>query len=150
MTVILLIFAAIGIAPLALGLSLAARRVCLAGHASILGSILLCALAFNLVFFWQELWLAIPKALTPGLHPVLFHNNHDWTGDAPTVKLLQGSGTLATFAMGLASLALLARMQRLAGTVRLFCFWMAFQGLTQAFTQLAVGSVLPATTSVER
>ena len=25
-------------------------------------SALLCTLAFNLVFFWQELWLVLPKA----------------------------------------------------------------------------------------
>jgi hypothetical protein len=44
-----------------------------------MASLLLCALAFNLTFFWQELWLVIPKALTPGPHPVLYHNDHGWT-----------------------------------------------------------------------
>ena len=55
------------------------------GFRRVVASALLCALAFNLTFFWQELWLVIPKALTPGLHPILFHNDHDWTGSAPSV-----------------------------------------------------------------
>src|SRR4051812_35873206 len=62
-----------------------------------IASTLLYVLAFNLIFFLQELFLVIPKALTPGLHPTLFHNNHDWTGHRPIEKLLQGSGALATF-----------------------------------------------------
>jgi hypothetical protein len=41
-------------------------------------SALLYALAFNLTFFIQELFLVLPKALTPGLRPILFHNNHRW------------------------------------------------------------------------
>jgi hypothetical protein len=48
-----------------------------------ISSTLLSALAFNLVFFVQELFLVVPKALTPGLHPTLYHNNHHWTGDNP-------------------------------------------------------------------
>src|SRR5271168_1624654 len=35
-------------------------------------SALLYALAFNLTFFIQELFLVLPKALTPGLRPTLF------------------------------------------------------------------------------
>ncbi len=46
----------------------------------VLQSALLCAFAFNLIFFIQELFLVVPKALTPGLRPTLFHNNHHWTG----------------------------------------------------------------------
>jgi hypothetical protein len=48
-----------------------------------LGSMLLSTVAYNLVFFVQELFLVLPKALTPGLHPTLFHNNHTWTGEHP-------------------------------------------------------------------
>jgi hypothetical protein len=36
-------------------------------------SALLYTLAFNLIFFIQELFLVLPKALTPGLRPTLFH-----------------------------------------------------------------------------
>ena len=39
-------------------------------------SALLYTLAYNLTFFIQELFLVLPKALTPGLHPTLLHNNH--------------------------------------------------------------------------
>jgi hypothetical protein len=100
-------------------------------------------LAFNLTFSWQELWLVIPKALTPGLHPVLFHNDHDWTGSAPIAELLQGSGGVATFISGLGFAYSLTRLRNASGSSRLFCFWMAFQGLYQALTQLAVGTILP-------
>jgi hypothetical protein len=94
-------------------------------------------------FFWQELWLVVAKALTPGLHPILYHNNHAWTGDAPNVELLQGSGALATFTSGLTFLVGLAYVRRASATWRLLLFWMAFQGLNQSLTQLAIGAVLP-------
>ena len=143
MAVILLLFAVLGIAPLAIGLALATPGSRASVPLPILGSVLFCALAFNLIFFWQELWLVIPKAFTPGLHPVLFHNNHEWTGSAPTVELLQGCGALATLTFGLAATGLLAIGSRLSATARLFCFWMAFQGLSQSLTQLAIGAVVP-------
>lgn len=41
-----------------------------------LKSTLAFALAFNLIFFIQEIFLVLPKALTPGLEPTPFHNNH--------------------------------------------------------------------------
>lgn len=100
----------------------------------LIGSALLCALAFNLTFFWQELWLVIPKALTPGLHPILYHNNHEWTGDSPIVELLQGTGAIATLVSGLVFLGLRGRM---------FFFWMAFEGLFQSLSKLALGTLLP-------
>lgn len=143
MTAILWLVAALGLAPIILGIALlkpAARP----GSATFdLGAAMLCALAFNLTFFWQELWLVIPKALTPGLHPVLFHNNHDWTGDAPNVDLLQGAGALATLVSGLAACCVLTFARRLSPTWRTFAFWMAFQGLFQSMSQLAIGTLLP-------
>src|SRR5262245_25411231 len=57
-----------------------------------LRSALLYVLAFNLTFFIQELFLVLPKALTPGLHPTLFHNNHQWEGVHPLANLFQGTG----------------------------------------------------------
>jgi hypothetical protein len=60
-------------------------------------SVLLYALAFNLIFFIQELFLVLPKALTPGLRPILFHNNHCWEGQNPLASLFQGTGALAIF-----------------------------------------------------
>ena len=65
-----------------------------------LASTLAFVLAFNLQFFFQELFLVVPKALTPGLEPTLFHNNHAWTGDRPVAELFQGTGALATLIAG--------------------------------------------------
>lgn len=67
-----------------------------------LASMLLYVLAFNLVFFVQELFLVLPKALVPGLRPTLFHNNHGWTGTHPLAELFQGTGVLATLLLGAA------------------------------------------------
>ncbi len=135
----LLLFA-IGAAPLALGAARLGRSLRTRLR---VGSVILCALAFNLTFFWQELWLVIPKALTPGLHPVLYHNDHDWTGHSAAAELLQGTGALATLASGLAFGAGLAMARRLSPTWRLFLFWMAFEGLYQSLMQLAVGALVP-------
>src|SRR5215469_5578919 len=73
----------------------------------ILASALFCTLAFNLVFFVQELLLTLPKAFVPGVHVWLYHNNHHWTGDAPILSLLQGTGGVADLAMGLVFTVLL-------------------------------------------
>jgi hypothetical protein len=59
-----------------------------------LGSALLYALAYNLTFFVQELFLVLPKAFVPGVRPTLFHNNHTWQGDNPLTSLFQGTGAL--------------------------------------------------------
>lgn len=63
-------------------------------------SALLYTVAFNLVFFVQELFLVLPKAFTPGLQPTLFHNNRLWEGEHPLASLFQGTGALATFLLG--------------------------------------------------
>jgi hypothetical protein len=101
-------------------------------------SILLCTLAFNLTFFWQELWLVIPKAMTPGLHPTLFHNNHIWTGSNPIADLFQGTGAAATLVSGLTFCTLLSQPRSDRPTWRLFLYWMAFQGIYQSLTQITV------------
>jgi hypothetical protein len=108
-----------------------------------LASLLLYVLAFNLTFFIQELFLVIPKALTPGLRPILFHNNHTWTGENPLAGLLQGTGALAILATGLFCAVLLkVRAARSAG-VRLFLIWMTYNGLMQSLPQVVIGSVEP-------
>jgi len=107
-------------------------------------STILYALAFNLVFITQELFLVIPKALTPGLHPVLFHNNHDWTGHNPLAELEQGTGALVILLVGLAAIWTLKRRPPASPTWRLFLSWVAFSGLFQSLPQVAVGAVLPA------
>jgi hypothetical protein len=103
------------------------------------------AIAFNLVFFVQELALAGSKALVPGLHATLYHNNHGWTGDAPIAALLQGTGALAILIAGLACIAVLAfAPPPRRGAARLLLFWLAFHGLFLALPQVVVGAVHPA------
>src|SRR5262245_14742619 len=67
----------------------------------ILLSLLVYTLAFNVTFFIQELFLVVPKALTPGLRPTLYHNNHNWEGSHPLENLFQGTGALAILISGL-------------------------------------------------
>jgi hypothetical protein len=108
-----------------------------------LGSVLFCALAFNLTFFFQELFLVIPKALLPGVHATLYHNNHGWTGSDPRVELLQGTGAIADLVIGLVFAALLAGAGGRSATAKLFLFWMAFQGLYQCLSQVVIGALVP-------
>ncbi len=108
-----------------------------------IASALLYALAFNLTFIIQELFLVIPKALTPGLLPILFHNNHTWAGENPLARLFQGTGALAIFVTGLiCALVLRHRPARSAGW-RLFLIWMAYNGFLQSLPQVVIGAVEP-------
>jgi hypothetical protein len=102
------------------------------------------AIAFNLVFLVQELALAGAKALVPGLHATLYHNNHGWTGDAPIAALLQGTGALVILTAGLACMAMLAFAPPRRGAARLLLFWLAFHGIFLALPQVVVGAVHPA------
>jgi hypothetical protein len=96
-------------------------------------SALLYALAFNLTFIIQELFLVIPKALTPGLLPILFHNNHTWAGD----------NALAIFVTGLICALLLKHRPARPPSLRLFLIWMAYNGLLQSLPQVVIGAVEP-------
>ncbi|MBS0420330.1 MAG: hypothetical protein JSR66_21670 [Proteobacteria bacterium] len=109
-----------------------------------LASALLYALAFNLVFFIQELFLVLPKAFTPGLRPTLFHNNHTWEGNNPLAKLFQGTGALATFITALLCAVLLRRGWGQSSTARLFLIWMAYNGFFQSLPQVVLGAFIPA------
>jgi hypothetical protein len=108
----------------------------------VVASALAFALAFNLVFFVQELCLVLPKAVTPGLHPVLFHNNHDWTGSNPLAEVEQGAGVLADLVVGLAAAGWLARRPGASASWRLLVFWIAFCGLFSALPQVVAASML--------
>ncbi len=118
------------------GEELLPRRI---GWRPIVHSALAYVLAFNLTFFIQELFLVLPKALVPGLEPTLFHNNHDWTGEAAIAELFQGTGALAILASGLLFSWIVARQARPG----LFELWMAFNGLFQALPQFIVGAIVP-------
>src|SRR5262245_50289058 len=106
-------------------------------------SALLYTLAFNLTFFMQELFLVVPKALTPGLRPTLFHNNHTWEGQHPLASLFQGTGALAILVSGIACMVLLRGDRIRSMTVRLFVVWMAFHGFFQALPQVVMGAFNP-------
>jgi len=135
---------AIGICPFVVGIGLLWRRLSAPVLRPSIQSILLCTLAFNLTYFWQELWLVIPKAITPGLHPILYHNNHTWTGSNPLAELLQGTGAVATLVSGLAFSTAVPRLKKGWPTLHLFFYWMAFQGLYQSLTQVIIGAIIPA------
>ncbi|MET0892957.1 MAG: hypothetical protein ABWY01_05245 [Pseudoxanthomonas sp.] len=104
-------------------------------------SALLYTVAFNLVFFVQELFLVLPKAFTPGLQPTLFHNNHLWQGEHPLASLFQGTGALATLLLGLLCLLLLQRDVRRSFAMRLFLLWLAYCGVFMALPQVVVGAL---------
>jgi hypothetical protein len=108
-----------------------------------INSALLYACAFNLTFFIQELFLVLPKALTPGLRPTLFHNNHTWEGENPLASLLQGTGALAIFLTGVACAFLLRRSAGRSSSVRLFFIWMSYNGFFQSLPQVVIGAVSP-------
>ena len=99
----------------------------------------LYALAFNVVFFFQELFLVLPKAFMPGLRPTLFHNDHSWEGTNRAVELAQGSGALAIFIIGLIFVLVFFRLRKSTGLFKLFALWMAYHGLVQSFPQITFG-----------
>ena len=104
---------------------------------------LLYTLAFNVTFFVQELFLVLPKALTPGLRPTLFHNNHTWEGEHPLASLFQGTGALAIFLTGSACAVLLRRPLARSATVQFFLIWMAYNGFFQSLPQVVLGAFNP-------
>lgn len=106
---------------------------------------LVYAIAFNLTFFIQELFLVVPKALTPGLEPILYHNNHRWSGEHPLEYLFQGTGALAILLSGLFFAWLLRGGGPRSGNGRLFVFWMAYHGLFQSLLQVASVPLSPGT-----
>jgi hypothetical protein len=86
--------------------------------------------------------LAAGKAAVPGLHPVLFHNNHTWTGHSPLVPLLQGLGVAAIFLFGVSCLAFVRAVRAPSLTLRLLLMWLAFHGIALALVQVPIGALL--------
>ncbi len=111
----------------------------------IINSAVLYALAFNLIFFFQELFLVLPKAVMPGLRPTLFHNDHSWEGTHPAVDLAQGSGALAIFIIGLIFVLVFSRVRHSTGLFKPFALWMAYHGLVQSFPQIIFAVLDPGT-----
>jgi hypothetical protein len=116
-----------------------------AGHrAALLNSAVLYALAFNIVFFLQELFLVLGKK-SLGLVTYLYHNNHSWEGTDPRTALMQGTGALAIFVFGVLCLAWFRHVRRATGIWKVLLLWLAFQGLMQSVPQLMVASFAPDT-----
>ncbi|HEY6505666.1 MAG TPA: hypothetical protein VIZ28_16940 [Chitinophagaceae bacterium] len=110
----------------------------------IINSAVLYALAFNLIFFIQELFLALGKHWL-GLKAYLYHNNHNWEGSHPMEGLAQGYGATAIFITGVICLLIARRIKLSTHWLQLFFLWMAFQGLAQSLPQFITASMAPDT-----
>lgn len=113
-------------------------------RALVINSAVLYALAFNLVFFIQELFLALGKRWL-GLDAWLYHNNHNWEGYHPMEGLAQGYGASAIFILGIICLLVARRLRVSSHWSQLFMLWMAFQGFAQSLPQFITASVAPDT-----
>jgi hypothetical protein len=100
----------------------------------VINSAVLYALAFNIIFFIQELFLALGKKWL-GLKAYLYHNNHNWEGEHPMERLAQGYGAAAIFITGVICLLIARRIKLSTHWMQLFFLWMAFQGFAQSLPQ---------------
>lgn len=100
----------------------------------IINSAVLYSLAFNLIFFIQELFLALGKKWL-GLKAVLYHNNHNWDGTHPMERLAQGYGAAAILITGIICLVIARRIKQSAHWLQLFFLWLSFQGFAQSLPQ---------------
>ena len=110
----------------------------------IINSAVLYALAFNIIFFIQELFLALGKKWL-GLKAYLYHNNHNWEGSHPLEGLAQGYGAVAIFITGVICLFTARRIKSSRHWLQLFFLWMAFQGLAQSLPQFITAAMAPDT-----
>lgn len=113
-------------------------------YSTLLNSAVLYTLAFNIIYFLQEVFLVIGKKAL-GLKAFLYHNDHNWIGEHPKMLLMQGLGALAIFFIGLISLFIYKHISDAKGVWRLFLLWMAFQGLVQSIPQIMVSAIDPGT-----
>lgn len=112
----------------------------------ILNLSIIYALAFNIVFFIQELFLALGKS-SLGLIAYLYHNNHGWDGDHPMTALMQGSGALSILIFGILMFVVfhLVRKKTYLPLLKFFIWSLGFQGLVQALPQLQTAFLAPNT-----
>lgn len=115
-----------------------------ASYATMVNSAVFYALAFNIIFFLQEVFLVMGKKAL-GLKSFLYHNNHTWEGEHPMASLMQGSGALAIFFIGLTCLAIFQFMRTSKSFWKLFVLWLAFHGLVQSIPQVIVAYLDPGT-----
>lgn len=103
---------------------------------TVINSSVLYALAYNVIYFIQELFLALGKKWI-GLKAYLYHNNHTWVGEDPRDDLMQGLGALVIFILGLLLLLLFFKIRKSKHWTRLFILWLAHHGLIQSLPQLS-------------
>jgi len=115
-----------------------------ANYITMINSAVLYALAFNLIFFLQELFLVLGKKAL-GLKSLLYHNNHIWEGEHPMTLLMQGSGALSIFLIGLICLVIFKYILNSKSIWKLFFLWLAFHGLIQSIPQVMVAYFDPGT-----
>ena len=108
----------------------------------IINSAVLYALSYNIIYFIQELFLALGKQWI-GLTAYLYHNNHNWEGSDPRDQLMQGSGALAIFILGIILLYLYWRMRDSRSWWTLFVLWLTHQALIQSLPQLSTAPMDP-------
>jgi len=113
-------------------------------YTTMINSAVLYALAFNIIFFLQELFLVLGKKAL-GLKAFLYHNDHNWEGEHPMTLLMQGSGALAIFLIGLICLVVFHFIRKSKSIWKLFVLWLAFHGLLQSIPQVMVASFDPGT-----
>ncbi|MBT8300846.1 MAG: hypothetical protein KJO63_05910 [Maribacter sp.] len=150
MVLVQIIFASLIIGPIVWGVvnwfkykGLTAPKVAI-HYPTMINSAVFFALAFNIIFFLQEVFLVLGKKAL-GLQSFLYHNNHTWVGEHPMTSLMQGSGALAIFLIGLICLAIFQFIRNSGSIWKLFLFWMAFNGLIQSIPQVIIGYLNPGT-----
>lgn len=114
------------------------------GFALVINSAVLYALAFNLIFFIQELFLALGKRWL-GLRAVLYHNNHNWFGEHPMDDLAQGYGAVSIFITAIICFIIARAMKNSQHWIQLFFLWMSFQGFAQSIPQFITAFMAPDT-----
>lgn len=106
-------------------------------YTALINSAVLYAIAFNVIFFLQELFLTLGKKAI-GLETTLYHNNHSWEGSSELASLMQGSGALAIFILGLICLAWFRVIRNSQSIWKLLVLWLAFHGLIQSVPQVMI------------
>ena len=150
MLLVRIVFASLIVGPIIWGLinwfkykGLTAPKVAIQ-YPTMVNSAVFFALAFNIIFFLQEVFLVLGKKAL-GLQSSLFHNNHTWEGEHPMTSLMQGSGALAIFIIGLICLGIYQFIRNSGSIWKLFILWMAFNGLIQSIPQVIIGYLSPST-----
>ena len=120
------------------------HRISYPSIAIVINSSVLYALGFNIIFFIQELFLALGKKWL-GLKAVLYHNNHNWYGEHPMDDLAQGYGALAIFITAIICFIVARAIKDSKHWSLLFFLWMSFQGFAQSLPQFITAFMAPDT-----